>query len=1248
MNNPNNQTYPLRHLSIRVPWHDTGWHGVVCQAPNFNGACLKLPRIAEKRDDDVEASVAGQSIEKLPEHLWPICITERSTFMAPFEYTRTARHPYSETSLQTHGHFAPTPVRHPPYSAPCIPFLWMRGDQTEKYAQAYQIDVDPEREPDLPFDTGWIQLKDNQQALLDCFWGHIVPEESLCFFYAKQVPFVDDPRRVLIGVGRVKHVGPMIEYDYARPGDIRSILWERLVQHSIRPDFKDGFLLPYHAALELAQQEPDFDPAEIVAFAPEDRITEFSYTSEHVTHDGAIASLLACAASLEKAKLHLDGPWNRCLNWIDQRLAELWKMRGPCPGLGAALCAFGVELGTFIAREISSQVGYNEDPWPLVDQIFADPEKNLTSHLASQIGRTLQDTWRVLPAERRALLQLLSRFEITPDEAKCLYVAEEREDADIDCQDRDLLENPYLIYELTRNTPTPVSVWTVNRGVFPMPVIREKHPLPEPSALDAGTDRRRIRAFTVHVLEGAAANNGDTLLPRTDVIRRIRDFEIEPSCEVNQDIMAVVEEAFEDAVELAEMDDGSRAYQLDRLAKMGAVIRRTVTKRLRGKRHKIDADWRKLLDDYLARLENGGKKVAVTAGQRKLEERARQEKEAALKELAGSRFSVLIGPAGTGKTTLLSVLCSQRDIADGEVLLLAPTGKARVRMEQAAKALKLQAYTLAQFLYTRDRFDGQTQSYRLSDEPAKYVARTVIVDEASMLTEEMLAALLDALKGVDRLILVGDHRQLPPIGPGRPFVDIVAQLTPENVHNIFPRVGAGYAELTVNRRQLEEERPDIQLAEWFSGNPLGPGEDEIFEKIARVDTPKHIRFVAWETPEEIQARLIDVLVDELELEGPEDSRGFDLKLGGTEHGHSVYFNLGAAEKAEDWQILSPVRALPHGVWEINRLIHKRFKARTVRSARRVRDRKIPKPLGDEEIVYGDKVINVINHRRGGKKVYPQEGAAEYIANGEIGIAVGLFRTKKMTKPPWLLKVEFSSQPGYRYDFTKYDFGEESDSRLELAYALTVHKAQGSEFDLVILVLPNPCALLSRELLYTALTRQKSRIVVLHQGSRSDLKAYASDVLSDTANRLTNLFNSPCPVEIEGRFLEDRLIHRTSRNELVRSKSEVIIADHLARYDIDYTYEKPLRIGDLTRFPDFTIEDEEMGISYYWEHCGMLHDPGYQARWEAKLKWYRENDILPYEEGGGDRGTLIITYDTPEGGISSHEIDRVIEKAILGA
>lgn len=168
---------------------------------------------------------------------------------------------------------------------------------------------------------------------------------------------------------------------------------------------------------------------------------------------------------------------------------------------------------------------------------------------------------------------------------------------------------------------------------------------------------------------------------------------------------------------------------------------------------------------------------------------------------------VIDNPYGTGKTTLLSILCSQKDIAAGGVLLLAPTGKARVRVEEVIKELgkkltgniDIKACTLAQHLGKSKRFDYRTQQYKLSDRPAEDAPRTVIIDESSMLTEEMLAALIQSLKGVHRLILVGDPSQLPPIGPGRPFVDIVAKLKPSNIETIFPKVAQGYGELTIHR-----------------------------------------------------------------------------------------------------------------------------------------------------------------------------------------------------------------------------------------------------------------------------------------------------------------------------------------------------------------------------------------------------------------------------------------------------------------
>jgi len=1235
------QEYPLRHISIRVPWHDNEWKGTVCLEPELNGSCLRLPRIADHRSNPKKSNqcepIRGQSIKDLDPKTWPCCVAERGMFMSPFEYTRIATHPYVEHSPETHGHFAPTPLQHPPYSAPAVPFNWMFQESIEEKGREYGIHVDPAREPDLRFDTTWVQDKANQLALLDCFHKHVKPDKSLCFFYAKEVPFVEDSRRVIIGVGWVRHIGEAVEYKYSRPGELHSVLWERMVQHSIRPSFKEGFLMPYLELIQYLGDHPDYDPSLATAFAPGDFFDEFSYATELVTHDTAIEALLSCIGALTRAREVLPGNYDTQLKWLHDRLGELWKMRGPCPGLGSALCAFGVEYGTFIAREIEAKLTSNTDPWPIVDKAFHTPSSVLSPESARQLDATICQKWKSLPAERKSLLKLISRFNLQTNQATNIYVQEERERLGISVTDREIIADPYLIYESTRLTANPVNVLTIDRGVFPDDVIQKAHPLPEPSALHGGSDARRVRALTIFDLE-KASSEGHTLQRKRDVILAIRDLDIRPTCLVDADLMNAIEPSFAGEIDVTALKDGSPCYQLRRLAAVGDVIRNSINKRRSGMRHTIQQDWRSLLDKYLPPIGPNDEQ----------EELARTEKAASLKELAESRFSVLVGPAGTGKTTLLSILCSHPELASGDILLLAPTGKARVRMEQAVKEkrLHLRGYTIAQFLSRCDRYDGATGRYHTSEQPKESPARTVIVDECSMLTEEMLAALLDALKGVERLILVGDHRQLPPIGPGRPFVDIVSELSPSTIQSIFPKVGPGYAALTIRRRQEGESREDIQLAEWFSGAPLAPAEDEIMENMLLNKTGDNLSFKAWETPDQFRRVLIDILREELNLTSDNDIAGFEYSLGAKEYNGDRYFNRGCAQSVEYWQVLSPVRKLPHGVLAINRLIHEQYRAEMLDFARRERYRRIPKPKGPEQIVYGDKVINIKNHTR--RSVYPKEDAAFYIANGEIGMVVGQFRTKNMRFPPSLLKVEFSSQPNYAYDFRDRDFDEESEVILELAYALTVHKAQGSEFTKVILSLPNPCRLLSRELLYTALTRQRERIVVLYQGALSEIRKYTSDDLSETARRLTNLFQKPSLVEHKGKLYEERLIHRTLRDEMVRSKSELTIADRLYSNNIDYLYEHPLTLSGRTRYPDFTIEDSETGRKFYWEHCGMLIDPNYRERWERKLKWYRNNGILPWQEGGGSKGTLIVTEDSEAGGISSKDIEDIIKRVILNS
>jgi len=118
--------------------------------------------------------------------------------------------------------------------------------------------------------------------------------------------------------------------------------------------------------------------------------------------------------------------------------------------------------------------------------------------------------------------------------------------------------------------------------------------------------------------------------------------------------------------------------------------------------------------------------------------------------------------------------------------------------EQSTRSLKLKGYANAQFL-SPHRYDGSAGRYRLSDESTEPSARTVIIDEGSMLTEEMLAALIQALMGVHRILLIGDPRQLPPIDAGRPFV--IRMIVPFTVRR--PQGTENRRALCINRQFSE-------------------------------------------------------------------------------------------------------------------------------------------------------------------------------------------------------------------------------------------------------------------------------------------------------------------------------------------------------------------------------------------------------------------------------------------------------------
>jgi hypothetical protein len=1108
---------PIRHISVCVPWHDGRWAGTVCSDPRANTSCLALTHIRNEKDDDFEAETAGQLWDVNGVSL-PPCAAERGAFMAPFEYCR-----HVEPEDRQHRHFSKTVFYHRAFSLAPVPFAWLRKQQGGIPAKAkqYAIGFEPEREkrpgrpPDRSVDPKWVQEKWNQLAMLDTFFDALKPEESLVLCYAKQTPLTDDHRRVIVGLGRVLKVEPHVEWTYNKydsPRHFHSVLWERNVLHSIRSTMEDGFLLPYHSLLQLARESPSVVLPSLVLHVSDEHREAFSSGAEHVTNDQAITVLISCASLLQRYEKILPGNWLLARDWVDSQLNRIWRMRGPFPGLGSALTAFGFNNGTLIAYEIEQLLNAGDskqirDPWHLVDKVIHDPTL-LPSDLAPMIGPNVAKRWDALEPERRSLLKLLARFEITEGQATRWFVLEERERSQILLSDQEIISNPYLCFEADRGGrgSDPISVRTIDRGLFPEGIIAAVAPVPKPSCCSEPIDPRRVRALFISSLD-IAGSRGHTLLPQNSLVQRTRSLDVVPRCAVGSDWFNAFAPDLAPRLDKVSLEDGSPAWQLREFTVIRELIAATVKRQLAGKPHVGNHNWGDVIDDALDPLSE--------AVEQETEERARKEKARALEVIFRSRFSVLVGPAGTGKTTVLTALLSVPGVSEGGVLLLAPTGKARVMMQKGGR----KAYTLAQFLLKYDRYHPKTGAYRVTNAPRRERGlKTVIVDECSMLSEAQLAATLDAIecRSVERLILVGDPSQLPPIGAGRPFVDIVRYV--RGSVSSAGEISTGYAELSINLRQAMKARPDskspvqvrddVLLARSFCGEAPEPGLDEVWDRIAG-GRAHGIRAVRWDDETDLQDKLLIYLKQMIQRNAKRSGVSsddwetlFEVSLGGQLDDLDVHFHSSAG--AEEWQILSPVQVGAAGVVGLNRLLQKQFRERARQWAEpeEFRLRKAYKPLGPERILYGDKVINVKNGPR--HDVDPRAKSEAYLANGEIGMVVGQYKRKDCKKWPSKVEVEFSSQRGFRYGFDDRDFNHEGDNPLELAYALTIHKAQGSEFGGTFVVLPDPCALLSRELLYTALTRQRKGVVVFHQGELRSLV----NLKSVTARRLTNLFVDP--------------------------------------------------------------------------------------------------------------------------------------------
>jgi predicted nuclease of restriction endonuclease-like RecB superfamily len=176
-------------------------------------------------------------------------------------------------------------------------------------------------------------------------------------------------------------------------------------------------------------------------------------------------------------------------------------------------------------------------------------------------------------------------------------------------------------------------------------------------------------------------------------------------------------------------------------------------------------------------------------------------------------------------------------------------------------------------------------------------------------------------------------------------------------------------------------------------------------------------------------------------------------------------------------------------------------------------------------------------------------------------------------------------------------------------------------------------MLSRELIYTAITRQKTGLVILFNDDIRQLLKYSGDLYSDLAKRCTDLFCPPNFIKLTDGWYEDAKIHKTKRGDMVRSKSEVIIANLLENAGMDWHYEndgKFIEIDGKKLLPDFVIKHN--GKTYYWEHLGMLNKAKYRKDWEEKKALYLSDESI----------ILKDTKDQSNGAINCDDVVKIIE------
>ena len=405
---------------------------------------------------------------------------------------------------------------------------------------------------------------------------------------------------------------------------------------------------------------------------------------------------------------------------------------------------------------------------------------------------------------------------------------------------------------------------------------------------------------------------------------------------------------------------------------------------------------------------------------KKVEERTdmilSEKQKEAIRTINDNNVTIITGGPGTGKTTIIKSIIEIYKQKKYKIVLCAPTGRAAKRMTETTGE---EAQTLHRLLEIGKVDDDAFYKKDKDFEGAPIDADIIIVDEMSMVDMFVMSYLLDCIYLGTKLILVGDTDQLPSVGPGSVLKDIISSEKISTVHldKIFRQ--AARSKIIVNAHRVNNGQKFIQK------------DDSELSENAKED----FFFIKENNQEKILEQVLSLCNGRLKKFGDYD-----------------FF--------ENIQVLTPTKKGMLGTKELNKSLQQELN---------------PPREGEPEkasmgVIFriGDRIMQTKNNydmyweRREGDSIETGNG----VFNGEIGTITNINEKEKN------IRIKFDDNKVCWYEFNDLE-------QIDHSYCITIHKAQGSEFDVVIMIVPQAAPmLLTRNLLYTGLTRAKKLLIVI--------------------------------------------------------------------------------------------------------------------------------------------------------------------------